>query len=322
MATAFDPARSNAALALDPLVDEPPWHVLVTGASGLVGSALLARLRAEGHRVSKAVRGEATAEDEVAWNVEGGLSPSPKLAGLDAVVHLAGENLAAGRWSAESKRRILESREVGTRRLCESLARLEPRPGVLVSASAIGFYGNRGKELLDEGSARGEGFLADVCAAWEDATAPARTAGIRTVNLRIGVVLSASGGALRKMLPVFKAGVGGRIGDGQAYLSWIALEDLLGAIQHVLVHAELAGPVNAVAPRAVTNLEFTRTLGRVLSRPTLVPVPAAALRLALGEMAEQTLLASTRVAPTRLQKSGFAFQHAELEGALRHALGK
>jgi uncharacterized protein (TIGR01777 family) len=244
------------------------------------------------------------------------------LEGLDAAVHLAGENLATGRWTAEKKARIRESRVNGTRFLCEALVRLAQPPKALMCASAIGYYGDRGEAILREDSPAGSGFLAEVCRAWEGAAAAAVQQGIRVVHLRIGVVLSPAGGALAKMLTPFKMGLGGKIGSGQQYMSWIALDDLLGIIHHALTSDTLQGPVNAVAPQPVTNVEFTTTLGRVLARPTLLPMPAFAARLAFGEMAQELLLASTRVVPASLLASGYGFRYPELEGALRHLLGK
>jgi hypothetical protein len=245
-----------------------------------------------------------------------------RLEGVDAVVHLAGENIAAGRWTAARKEEIRRSRVEGTRRLSESLARLSRRPKVLVSASAIGFYGNRGDEILKEDSAPGSDFLAQVCRDWEAATDPASRAGIRVVHLRSGVILSPAGGALKKMLLPFKMGAGGRIGSGAQFMSWIAIDDTIGAIHHAIVTEPLQGPMNGVAPTPVRNAEFTRTLGRVLSRPAIAPMPAFAARLAFGEMANALLLASQRVMPTRLQASGYKFRYPELEGALRHLLGR
>jgi uncharacterized protein len=214
------------------------------------------------------------------------------------------------------------SRVGPTRKLSEALARLKTKPKVLLCASAIGFYGDRGADTVDEDSEAGEGFLAEVCREWEGATAPAAAAGIRVVNLRLGVVLTSAGGALAKMLPPFRLGAGGPLGNGRQYMSWIAIDDLVGGMLHCLTTETLRGPVNAVAPEAVTNYDFTKTLGRVLSRPTIVPVPAAAARLAFGEMADEALLASARVAPTRLASSGYQFLHPNLEEALRHTLGK
>jgi uncharacterized protein len=298
-------------------------HVLVTGSTGLVGSTLVPFLTTAGHQVTRLVRttprpGQAA----VYWHPEVGSIATPGLEGMDAVVHLAGENIAAGRWSSEKKARIRDSRVQGTRVLCDALAQLVDPPKVLVSASAIGYYGDRGAEVLREQSRPGRDFLADVCRAWEAATAAAAQRRIRVVNLRIGIVLSAAGGALAKMLFPFKMGAGGSIGSGQQYMSWIALDDLIGVIHHVLLTDSLQGPVNAVAPHPVTNSEFTRTLGRVLRRPTLVPLPAFAARAAFGEMADALLLASTRVEPARLKDAHYAFRYPELEGALRHVLGK
>jgi uncharacterized protein (TIGR01777 family) len=244
------------------------------------------------------------------------------LEGLDAVVHLAGENIADGRWTDEKKRRIRESRVQGTRALCEALAQLENKPKVLVCASAIGYYGDRGETLVDENSSAGGGFLSDVCQEWEQATEPARKAGIRVVNLRIGVVLSPKGGALAKMLLPFQMGAGGNLGSGKQYMSFVALDDVVGAIYHALTTESLSGPVNAVAPNPVRNSEFTKALGKVLHRPTIAPVPAFGARLLFGEMADALLLSSTRVAPTRLLESGYKFQCPDIDSALRHVLGQ
>ena len=244
------------------------------------------------------------------------------LDGVDGVVHLAGENIAAARWTEAQKQRVRESRVHSTRVLCEGLARLPSPPKVLVSASAIGFYGDRGDEILDEDSPSGDGFLARVAREWEAATEPAAAAGIRVVQLRFGVVLSPKGGALAKMLTPFKMGGGGVIGSGRQYWSWISLDDAAGAIYHALMTDSIHGPVNAVAPDSVTNREFTKTLGRVLSRPSITRVPAFAARIALGEMADELLLSSTRVRPKRLLDSGYEFRHDSLEDALRHMLGR
>jgi hypothetical protein len=296
--------------------------VLVSGASGLVGSALVPFLTTGGAHVIRLVRSTPRpGAAEVYWAPEAGSIATPGLEALDAVVHLAGENIATGRWSPEKKASIRHSRVQGTRLLCEALAQLARPPAVLVSASAIGYYGNRGTEVLREQSCAGTDFLAQVCRDWEAATAPAIEHGIRVVHLRIGVVLSPAGGALARMLVPFKLGLGGVIGTGQQYMSWIAIDDLVGAIHHALSTTTLQGPVNAVAPQAVTNREFTRTLGRVLGRPTLLPMPAFAARLAFGEMADALLLASTRVEPARLLETGYTFRAPDLEGALRYLLG-
>jgi uncharacterized protein (TIGR01777 family) len=244
-----------------------------------------------------------------------------KMDGVDAVVHLAGENIAAGRWTEERKKRIRESRVVGTQRLCETLGRLTNKPKVVVVASAIGFYGARNDEVLTETSPAGEGFLPEVCEAWEASAQPAIDAGIRVVHPRIGVVLAAKGGALATMLPAFKMGVGGRVGSGKQYMSWVSLDDVVGIIHHLIFTDDISGPVNAVAPNPVTNAEFTKALGRVLRRPTLLPVPKTAIKMLFGEMGEKLVLQGARVIPDKLQKSGFEFLHTDLETALRAELG-
>ncbi len=296
-------------------------HIAVTGASGLVGSKLVPMLTTGGHEVTRLVRREPAWESEVTWDPQGEFDAS-SLDGIDAVVHLAGENIAASRWSAKVKERIRSSRVQGTRALCESLAKMESPPRVLVCASAIGYYGDRCDEILTEDSNAGDGFLADVAQEWEAATKPACNAGVRVVNLRFGMILSPKDGALAKMLLPFKLGGGGRVGSGKQYWSWISIDDAAGAIHHALMMNSLSGPVNAVTPNPVTNLEFTKTLGRVLRRPTLVPMPAFAARLALGEMADELLLASIRVEPKELNRTGYEFRQPTLESALRHLLGK
>jgi uncharacterized protein (TIGR01777 family) len=297
--------------------------ILVTGASGLVGSALIPSLKSKGHQVVRLVR--STPKEgmgEVYWNPEKGTLNAADLEGLDGVVHLAGENLAEGRWTDEKKRRIRESRVKGTALLSETLAQLKEKPSVLVSASAVGFYGSRGDEVLDEQSASGEDFLSEVCREWELATQVAAQAGLRVVHLRFGVILSGLGGALKKMLFPYRMGVGGKLGSGEQYMSWITIDDAVGAIEYALENESLRGPVNAVAPDAVTNYEFTKTLGSVISRPTIFPVPTFVARLAFGEMADATLLSSQRVEPVRLKESGYKFKYPELKGALRHVLAK
>jgi len=290
-------------------------RVAVTGATGLVGARLVPFLTTGGHDVVRLVRGEG-------WNPATGEIDGAIGGSLDAVVHLAGAGIADRRWSAAWKREIRESRVGPTRRLCERLAGLERRPKVLVCASAIGLYGDRGDEPLTEASPAGTGFLPEVCVEWEQATAPAREAGIRVVNLRIGIVLSPAGGALLPMLRPFRAGLGGRLGSGRQVMSWVGIDDVVGAIHHALCTPALQGPVNATAPKPVTNAAFTATLARVLTRPALFPVPGAALRLAFGEMAGPLLLGGQRVLPRRLLDAGYAFRHGELEPALRHLLGR
>jgi uncharacterized protein (TIGR01777 family) len=298
-------------------------RVLVSGSSGLVGSALIPFLTDAGHQVVCLVRSQPKDEaSEVRWDPEAGDIDAAGLEGLDAAVHLAGESIAAGRWTAAKKDRILESRVKGTRLLAEALAGLEQRPKVLVSASAVGYYGDRGEETLSEDSASGSAFLSEVCRQWEAATEPAAEAGIRVVNLRFGVMLSTAGGALPRLLTPFRLGVGGRLGSGKQFMPWIVLADVVGAILHALTTETLRGPVNAVAPQAITNREFTKTLGRVLGRPTLFPMPTCAARLAFGQMADELLLASLRVEPAKLLASGYRFRFPELEGALRHLLGE
>jgi uncharacterized protein len=294
--------------------------ILVSGSHGLIGSALVPALAARAHRVLRLVRtSNASSPDHIAWDPGTGQMHVSALEGIDAVVHLAGENIATGRWTAAKKARIRESRVCGTRTIAEALARLHQRPSVLVCASGTGYYGDRGTEILVEESAPGTQFLADVVRAWEAAAAPAREAGIRVVHLRSGVVLSQAGGALARLLPVFRLGLGGRLGSGRQFMPWIALDDEVEAIVHTLTRDDLRGPVNFVSPHPVTNQEFAATLGQVLRRPALFAVPAVMLRLALGELAGE-LLASRRVHPARLLGAGYAFRYLDLKAALRHLL--
>ncbi len=298
-------------------------RIAVSGASGLVGSALVPFLTSGGHEVLRLVRREARELDEVRWSAEGEARVDREaLEGLDAFVHLAGENIAAGRWSPERKARIESSRVEGTRRLAEVLAGLERQPSVLVCASAIGFYGERGEEQLDETSARGQGFLPEVCERWERAADAARAAGIRVVHARTGVVLSPRGGALARMMTPFKLGLGGPLGHGRQWMSWIALDDLIGVLHRALLDERLVGPVNAVAPEPVSNRDFGRALGHALRRPAFAPFPAFAARAAFGELADALLLASTRVHPRRLTETDFRFTYPTLERALAHLLGR
>lgn len=298
-----------------------PRSVAVSGASGLVGNRLVERLEARGHRAIRLVRRPPEGEHEAQWSTEDGLTPGPAIEGLDALVHLAGENIASGRWTTSRKRRIHDSRVDGTAAVVESFDRLERPPRVFVSASATGYYGDREDERLDETSTRGEGFLADVCAAWEEAARAAETRCERVVLVRLGVVLGSGGGALDRMLLPFRLGLGGPIGSGRQFMPWIALDDAASIFVEAIENEQLSGAVNAVAPGEATNRDLTRALGRVLHRPTLLPVPPFVLRLALGrEMANELLLASARVAPKRLEEAGFEFAQPTLEGALRAAL--
>lgn len=307
---------------------KPPMKILVTGATGLVGKALTAFLETQGHEVIELRRGHAGDEPHkkvVLWDpVINQLNPT-HLEGIDAVVHLAGENIAEGRWDELKKKKIVESRVQGTKLLCEALAQLKSKPKVLVSASAIGYYGDRADALLSEndGAGHADDFLAQTCIQWEAAAQPARDAGIRVVHPRIGIVLSSKGAALKKMLLPFLIGAGGTLGmTGSQFWSWIAIDDVIGGIYHALQTESLEGPVNLVAPNPVTNKTFTNVLAKVLFRPALAPVPGFMLKLILGEMAQYLLLGSTRVSSQKLQASGYNFQYPELEGALRHQLGK
>lgn len=295
--------------------------ILVSGASGLVGSAVTRNLSAQGLDVLPLVRTPTGTESQaILWNPAEGIMDRSRLEGLDAVIHLAGEPIAEGRWTEAKKERIRASRVKGTRVLAETLAGLERKPGVLLSASAIGYYGSRGSEVLTEESKPGDDFLAHVCRDWEEATAPAAEGGIRVVEMRFGIILSSKGGALARMLVPFKLGVGGRLGSGRQYMSWIALDDVVGVIDHLLENDSMSGPVNTVAPNPVTNIEFTKVLGEVLSRPTLFPVPGLAMRLAFGEVADIALMASQRVEPVRLKESGYVFKYPDLKAALSHLL--
>ena len=295
--------------------------IAVSGASGLVGTELVEVLRSRGYEPLRLVRREPRGADEVRWDPADGSIDLQGLAGITGAVHLAGDNVASGRWTEAKKASIRDSRVQGTELLAGALAQISPRPKVLVSASAVGFYGSRGAEPVDETGSLGDGFLASVCAEWERATRAASSAGIRVVNARIGVVLAADGGALGKMKMPFLLGLGGRIGDGRQYMSWITLSDVVSALVFALGRDDLEGPVNLVAPTPVTNADFTATLGRVLKRPTLIPVPKFALRLGAGaEMADEMLIGGSRVIPAALRAHGFEWEHPTLEPALRSLL--
>jgi uncharacterized protein (TIGR01777 family) len=295
--------------------------VLVSGATGLIGSALVPALGNEGHRVRRLTRSGSSSGDAVRWDPSAGTIDAAGIEGVDAVVHLAGETVM-GRWTPAKKARIRDSRVLGTSLLSRTLAGLPAPPGVMVCASATGYYGDRGNELLTEESAPGNNFLAGVCREWEASADPAREAGVRVVNARFGIVLSPKGGALGTTLPIFKLGGGGRIGSGRQYWPWVAVDDVVGAILHSLSNDSLSGPVNVTAPDPPPNAEYTKTLGGVLGRPTLFPLPAPAARLALGEVADELLLASQRVEPARLKESGYSYRYPDLEGTLRHLLGR
>lgn len=301
---------------------DPPTTVAITGASGLVGRAVVARLEAAGCRVIRFVRRTPTGDGEAFWNPVEEKIDGAALSGVEMVVHLAGENIAGGFWTEKQKKRIVDSRVVGTRLLCGAIAAADNGPRVLCSASAIGFYGDRDAETVDEDSPAGSGFLAETCVAWESATQAAEEAGARVAHLRIGLVLAKEGGLLGKLAPVFKLGLGSVLGDGRQGMSWVALPDLVRMIDAIRQNEELRGPINAVAPGPVSNREFTKTLGRVLNRPTLLPAPAFALRLAAGELADEMLLGGAYVQPRRLLESGFEFEHPALEPALRQILGR
>ena len=298
-----------------------PMKILISGSHGLVGSALARSLTEDGHEVARLVRHQSTPGSfEIEWHPNQGRIDPQRLEGFDAVVHLAGESIASGRWNDEKKRSIRESRTKGTLLLSETLARLAHPPSVFISASAIGYYGDRGDELLIETSAPGNDFLASVCVEWEQATRPASEKGIRTVLARFGIILDQNGGALAKMLTPFRMGIGGRVGNGRQWMSWIALDDVIGALKFLMRDKAVNGPVNFVAPRPVTNAEFTRTLGRTLARPTIFPIPEFGVRLAFGEMGDALLLSSQKVEPTVLENRGFAFYWPRLEPALDHLL--
>jgi len=293
-------------------------RILVSGVSGPIGAALLPSLRTNGCSVVRLVRGTTASEDQIAWDPSVPIRPQ-SVSGFDAVIHLAGESIF-GRWTAGKKSKIRDSRVVGTFNLASALAQAEDKPRVFVCGSAIGYYGNRGDELLREESAPGTGFLAEVCQDWEEATTPAVQADIRTAHIRTGIVLSRKGGALGAMLPPFKLGLGGRTGNGQQWMSWIDVRDMVGAIHHILKNDLIQGPVNLVAPKPVRNAEFVQTLASVLSRPAIFPLPAFAVKLALGEMGEQLLLGSQKVEASKLISSGYPFRYRELRASLESVM--
>ncbi|MFP4311726.1 MAG: TIGR01777 family oxidoreductase [Nitriliruptoraceae bacterium] len=295
----------------------------ITGSTGLIGEALVASLTADGHTVHRVVRsGSAAGPNDLVWDLGARTIEQDKLEGVDVVVHLAGEPIGSSRWTAETKRRIHDSRAVGTRLLAEALAGLDTKPRAFLSSSAVGYYGDRGEEVLTEDSAPGEDFLARVCIAWEEAARPAVDAGIRTVHPRTGVVIAADGPLIDKIELPFRLGVGGRVGDGRQYVPWISLVDEVRALRFLADHEELAGPVNLAGPEPATNRDLTKELGAVLRRPTVLPIPAFAVRLLYGEMGETLATVSNRVVPQRLLDAGFTFTHPTLRAALEEALGR
>ncbi|WEH42191.1 TIGR01777 family oxidoreductase [Streptomyces sp. NBC_01218] len=294
-------------------------RIAVTGSTGLIGAALVRSLRADGHEVCRLVRRPAKTGDEVSWDPRRGYVDVAGLVGCDAVVHLAGAGVGDHRWTEAYKKEIRDSRVLGTAAVAEALASLDTPPKVLLAGSAIGYYGDTGDRAVDESAPPGEGFLPSVCEEWEAATAPAEEAGVRTVHVRTGLVVSAEGGAWGKLFPLFKAGLGGRLGNGRQYWSFISLHDQVAALRHLLDTDDLSGPVNLTAPEPVTNAEVTAAMGRVLRRPTLFTAPAPALRLALGDFAED-VLGSQRVVPRKLLDSGFTFAFPSVESAVRAAL--
>ena len=299
-------------------------RILVSGSSGLVGSTLLTSLKSAGARIRRLARPGSTPagnnEERIPWDPAQPISPEA-VSGFDAVIHLAGESIV-GRWTESKKARIRDSRIPATTNLARALAQAKNKPEVFLSASAIGYYGSRGDEVLTEESSPGAGFAADLARDWEAASVAASDAGIRTVQMRTGIVMGTAGGALPKMLPAFKMGVGGRLGDGRQWMSWVDVRDVVGAIHHLLRSDLLHGPVNLVSPKPVTNMEFTKALGNVLSRPTIFPMPAFAARLAFGQMADELLLASQRVEPVKLISSGYPFRFGKLQDCLKDLLGK
>lgn len=296
-------------------------RVLISGSTGLIGAELILALKDRGHQVVRLVRHEfQRGENKILWDPEHYEIDVNDFEGFDVVINLAGENISSGRWTHEKKKKILNSRVIGTHMLSELLKILSRPPRVFISASAVGIYGSCGDQILDESLPPGDGFLAEVCTKWEQAAKPAADKGVRVLLMRMGAVLSEKGGVLGKMLLPFKLCLGGVIGSGEQYMSWISIDDLIGAFLHVISNESISGPVNVVAPAPVTNREFTKTLGKILSRPTILPLPAFAAKLLFGEMARELLLSSARVAPKKLEESGYSFLYPDLASALRHLL--
>jgi uncharacterized protein len=297
-------------------------RVAVTGSTGMIGSALVSSLSADGHEVLRLTRSPSPGPGAASWDPAGGTIDSEALSKADAVVHLAGRSIAALRWTPKVKREILGSRTRGTRLLAETMAGLRNGPRVLVCASGINYYGDRGDEVLTETSPGGQGFLAEVCRQWEGSADPARAAGIRTVHVRTGFVQTPRSGVLAKLLPLFRLGLGGRLGSGRQWWSWVTFDDVIGIYRHALTASTTSGPLNATAPNPVTNAEFTATLARVVGRPALMPVPSFGPRLLLGQLADELVLASARVHPAATESSGYSFRHPTLEAGLRHVLDR
>ncbi|MDY6906089.1 MAG: TIGR01777 family oxidoreductase [Thermodesulfobacteriota bacterium] len=298
--------------------------ILISGAGGVIGSTLVPFLTTGGHHVCTLVRREPVAEHEIFWDPARGVIDRHAINArkIDTVIHLAGENVGEGRWTDRKKRTIMESRKAGTALLAGAMAGLTHKPETFLSASAVGIYGHRGDDVLVEADGPGEGFLADVCKNWEASAMPATTCGIRTVLMRIGVVLTPAGGALQRLLPLFRSGLGGPIASGRQFVSWIAIDDVIGAIYHLLMNTDIEGPVNLVSPNPATNGDLSRALGKILHRPALLPVPGGAVKAAFGEMGREVVLSSTRVQPQRLLNTGFEFDYPDLNTALGHLLGK
>lgn len=293
--------------------------ILISGGSGLIGRAVSHLLEEEGHQVVSLKR-KSTSSETPYWDIENHIIELGAYQKIDVVIHLAGESIAEGRWNQQKKERIKNSRVKGTKLLSEYFSKATYQPKVFISGSAIGFYGSRGEEELSENSQKGTGFLSDVCTQWEEATSKVALSGIRVAKVRFGMVLSSKGGALKKMLFPFKAGFGGIIGDGKQYVSWVTIDDVVGIISHIIKSENLAGAINVVSPTPVTNQIFTKTLGKVLKRPTILPLPAFLAKILLGEMAQELLLSSTKVIPSKLQESGYIYKHATLENALEDML--
>jgi uncharacterized protein (TIGR01777 family) len=297
-------------------------RIVIAGASGLIGQTLVPFLRTQGHSVVQLVRRPVKREDELYWNPGSGELDLGRIDHVDAIINLSGENVGGGRWTAAKREAIFRSRVDATRTLVDAIKQMQPRPSVFVSVSAVGFYGDRGDEILTEHSGIGRGFLAEVCLAWETHAEVARTFGVRTVMPRLGVVLTPAGGALAKLLPVFRAGLGGRVGGGKQWMSWIGIDDAIDGIHHAVLCPEAEGPMNLTSPNLVTNREFTAVLARVLRRPAVLPVPCVVLRAVFGKMADEAVLTSGRAVPGKLNALGYRFRHPELETALRHVLGR